>query len=369
MKLISALVLSSCFLIFGCSTPSSTESTDVYGRWVIESDGSVMLDPQPSGLKAWQGGLLMVSDRSAVPSQRLRLRKISIDNAQLKGPNLLMSLSTKLTQSCFADYISGNPDLEALAIDPNDDKVFYLVTEDASGADPMPAMCQQKYANTGSTHYPRLLIRLELQNENSVLMTHVRPIKFSADMEVGNFPNDGIEAMTFGSNRTLYLGIEKDKHTQARIFSLKMDDDFWESEDFAQVSNLSLKLPHYSEGRHPINGMDYYQTPTGGEFLIAAARNDENLWVIDISGKKETRVLPLTFYAELKSESENCVGYEKMDNASIEGVAVFNDTLWLINDPWKKMYPNNIQCTENKENYENFSPLLFSLDIQQAWFQ
>ncbi|MEO9944983.1 MAG: hypothetical protein ABJH28_01875 [Paraglaciecola sp.] len=370
MKLTSTLLaITSCFWMLGCSKPSITDNIDVYGYWVMEHDGTIMKDPQPSGLKAWQGGLLTVSDRSAIPSQRLQLRKISANKAQLNGPDLLISLSPSLANSCFATYISGNPDLEALAIDPDDDKVFYLVTEDASGAEPMPGKCQQKYANTGSTHYPRLLIRLEQQTNSSVLMTHVRPIKFAEEMQVGDFPNDGVEALTFGSNRTLYLGIEKDKQSKARIFSLKMGEGFWGTEDFAEVSDLPLRLPNFSEGRHPINGMDFYQTPAGQEFLIAAARNDGKLWVIDLSGAKETRILPLTFYAELKNGSENCTGFEKMHNASIEGVAVMDDTLWLINDPWKKMYPKNIQCIENKENYENYSPLLFSLKVQAEWFQ
>ncbi|MEP2651810.1 MAG: hypothetical protein ABJH06_07420 [Paraglaciecola sp.] len=370
MKLTSALfALASCLWMVGCSKSSITDNIDVYGYWVMENDGSIMKDPQPSGLKAWKGGLLTVSDRSAIPSQRLLLRKISANEAQLNGPDLSISLSDNLAQSCFAAYISGNPDLEALAIDPNDDKIFYLVTEDASGAEPMSVACQNKYSNTGSTLYPRLLIRLEQQTSSSVLMTHVRPIKFTQEMQVGDFPNDGIEALTFGNNRTLYLGVEKDKQSQARIFSLKMDEDFWGSEDFAVVSDLPLKLPNFSGGRHPINGMDFYQAPAGQEFLIAAARNDGKLWIIDLSGEKETRILPLTFYAELKSGTENCTGFEKMHNASIEGVAVMNDTLWMVNDPWKEMYIKNIQCNENKENYENYSPLLFSLKIQAEWFQ
>ena len=373
MKYCLAFGLLVIFLITACNKHTVIEKTpknlEVYGHWVTELNGQVMLDPQPSGLKSWRGGLLTLSDRSAVASQRLKLRKISTETAKLNGPDMRMSLSTELTQSCFAEYISNNPDLEALAVDPDDDKVFYIVTEDATHAQPMSESCQHKYLKTGSTNYPTLLIRLELQSENSVFMTHVRPIQFTSEMHIGDFPNDGIEALTFGKNRTLYLGIEKDQNKHARIFSLQLNKEFWFSDDFAKVSEVMLKLPKFEKGNHPINGMDYYQPATGGEFLLAAARNDESLWVVDLAGEKETLVLPMTFYAEIKNGSERCEDFEKMDNSSIEGVAVEGDTLWLINDPWKAVYLNNIRCTENRDNFQKFAPLLFSVPIQPSWFE
>ena len=340
----------------------------VNGHWIMEQDGQVMLNPQTSGLVKWRDGLLTLSDRSADPSQRLRLRSILKENASLSGPDLPMILSEELQTSCFAAYISDNPDLEALTVDPENDRVFYVTTEDATGAAPMSEACQQKYQNSGSTSYPTLLVRLELQANNSALMTHIRPIQFTADMQIGDFPNDGVEALAFGQDRTLYLGIEKDSKIQARVFSLKMDSEFWQTDEYAVVSTFALKLPVFDAGNHPINGMDYYQTPDGREFLFAAARNDETLWVVDLSGKKETVILPMKFFAELQSNSEECENYEAMNNASIEGVAVVDNTLWLINDPWKAVYLNNVKCEQNRQNYQMFAPLLFSVPIQAKWF-
>jgi hypothetical protein len=265
--------------------------------------------------------------------------------------------------------VGNNPDLEALAVDPDDDRVFYIATEDATYAAPMSDSCKKTYHKTGSADYPTLLIRLEIQSDNTLLMTHIRPLQFSPDMNIGNFPNDGVEALTFGQNRTLYLGIEKDTNKQAQIFSLHLHSDFWSSDKFAQVSKVALKLPKFNGGNHPINGMDYYQPVTGGEFLLVAARNDESLWVVDLSAKKDTLILPMTFYAQIKNGSERCENYEKMDNSSIEGVAVIDQTLWLINDPWKAVYLNNIQCLENRSNYQKFAPLLFNVAIQQSWFK
>ncbi|WP_158965549.1 hypothetical protein [Paraglaciecola sp. L3A3] len=340
-----------------------------YGHWVKEKNGEITLDPQPSGLTTWRDKLVMLSDRSADPSQRLKLRTVDPKNATLVGPDMKMQLSASALDSCFADYVSDNPDLESLAKDPDKDTIFYMTSEDATSASPMSEMCQKKYKKTGSTDYPRLLIRLEVESSTKVLITHIRPIQFNDKMAVGNFPNDGIEALTFGKNRTLYLGIEKDSAKKARIFSLQLDETFWQTDDFAAVSEVMVKLPIFKGGNHPINGMDFYQTPTGKEFLIAAARNDETLWIIDLAGKKDARIVPINFYAEIINGTGVCQRFEEMDNTSIEGVAIIKDTLWLINDPWKAVYLNNISCPQNKRNYQRFSPLLFSLAIQQSWFE
>lgn len=359
-------------LLVSCGkSPESTQieqKLQVNGHWIMEQNGQAMFNPQTSGLVKWRDKLLTLSDRSADSSQRLRLRSIVKEETLLSGPDFPMILSQELQSSCFAAYISDNPDLEALAVDPEDDKIFYVVTEDASDAAPMSEACQKKYQNSGSTNYPTLLVRLALQDNNTALMTHIRPIQYTAEMQIGDFPNDGVEALAFGQGRTLYLGIEKDINKQARVFSLHLDNQFWQTDEFATVSTVAVKLPVFESGNHPINGMDYYQTPDGRDYLIAAARNDEALWIVDLSGKNETVILPIDFFAEIQSNSAGCENYEAMDNTSIEGVAVIDNTLWLINDPWKAVYLNNVKCEQNRQHYQNFASLLFSLPIQPKWF-
>jgi hypothetical protein len=372
MRIYVGVFIGICSLLVGCTkgheSATIAQNLRINGHWIMELNGQVMLNPQTSGLVKWRDGLLTLSDRSAHASQRLRLRTISQSKALLSGPDFPMILSEELQTSCFAAYITDNPDLEALTVDPDDDRIFYVVTEDATYADPMSEVCQQKYLESGSTNYPTLLARLELQTNNTVLITHIRPIQFTADMQIGDFPNDGVEALAFGQARTLYLGIEKDINKHARIFSLQLHSEFWQSDEFAVVTNFALKLPAFDSGNHPINGMDYYQTPDGREFLLVAARNDETLWVVDLSGKKETLILPIDFFAEIQTNSDGCENYETMDNASIEGVAVVDNTLWLVNDPWKAVYLNNVKCAQNRAHYQKFAPLLFSVPIQPKWF-
>jgi len=56
-------------------------------------------------------------------------------------------------------------------------------------------------------------------------------------------------------------------------------------------------------------------------FLIAAARNDNQIWIIDISKEQATKILPMNFYAP--PIDDKCTSAYKMHNSSIEGVARF----------------------------------------------
>jgi hypothetical protein len=374
MKLSFAAMVAGSIL-FACSPnnpPVAVKKPDtaiaVYGTWITEPDGTVMIDPQPSGLANWRDKLITLSDRSAIEAHRLRLRTITPETASMPDSGMKMHLADEVKSNCFSGYVSRNPDLESLVVDPDNDNILYMVTEDATYDGELSEQCRNNYQNSGSTTFPFLLVRIAIQDQETALITHIRPLQFSAEMQIGDTPNDGIEAMAFGRNRTLYLGLERDSHKHARIFSLPMTMDFWQSTDFARLQDAKLNLPAFDKGNHPINGMDYYQTPQGGEYLIASARNDSKLWIIDLKGQKPTRILPLEFYAQLTSSTDNCQDWEKMDNASIEGVAVIGQTVWMVNDPWKEAYPKNILCLQNKTNYENYSPLLFNLPIQASWF-
>ena len=77
----------------------------------------------------------------------------------------------------------------------------------------------------------------------------------------------------------------------------------------------------------------------------------------------------MTFLAPVVSENIECNGWERIGNTSLEGVAVANNNIWLINDPWKAHYMDNVKCVENHNKYQQFSPLLFTLPISKQWFE
>jgi hypothetical protein len=370
-------------LFFALSVVTAVFADDTYqhvtlkGKWLVEKSGEGMLDPQTSALTLWRGKLLSLSDRSAHLSQQKQIHIIDADHGVVAETSLKMVMSANVKNSCFAKYLAGKPDFEALVVDPNNDRNFIVATEDAYQEKLSPA-CQQRFGNTGSTDYPSLLVQLTLNDNNTLLMTHVRPLKFNASFNVGNFSNDGIEAMAFGQNNVLYLGLEKDSKSSARIFSLQVRKDFWQSDDFIQVLDTQVMLPEFKKGQHPINGMDYLHVKGHLGYLVAAARNDDQLWIIDLAKQKPTKIIAMSFLAPIKEGSEQCIGnidnkndsvqgWELIRNTSLEGVAIDNDRIWLINDPWKAHYLDNVKCLSNQDNYKRMTPLIFSLPIADGW--
>jgi len=368
MKLLPflAIYLSTSYVL---ADEISHQQVTLKGKWLVEENGKVMLDPQTSALKLWKDKLLSLSDRSADLSQKKQLHIIEPSTAVVAEESLTMTLSNNVKASCFYQYLADKPDYEALAVDPNNDNVFFVVTEDARKGVQLSKECQRQFKETGSTKYPSLLARLEIDENNLLEMTHVRPLQFDEAFNVGNFPNDGIEGMAYGKNNTLYLALEKDNNGLARIFSLELSEKFWRSSEFAPVVDTQVILPSFEKGRHPINGIDYLPVDNHPGFIAAAARNDNQLWIIDLARVKPTKVISMTFLAPVVSENIQCNGWERIANTSLEGVAVANDNIWLINDPWKTHYMDNVKCVENRNKYQQFSPLLFTLPISKQWFE
>jgi hypothetical protein len=363
-------------LIITVSTNDTSSSDDnaalnskimLQGKWITETNGQAMLDPQTSGLKHWRGKLLSISDASADSSQQKQLHVIDPSSAVLDPEIMQITMSDTVQQGCFADYLTDKPDYEALAVNPNNDSEIIIVTEDATRGTGLSKECMQRFNNSGSTEYPSLLVRLLVKDKNTLEISNVRPLQFAADFNVGNFPNDGIEGLAFGQNNQLYLALEKDQQKQARIFSVQTGQDFWSTDDFAPVADPELFLPKFSSGNHPLNGMDYLAVNGKPGFLIAAARNDSKLWIIDLAKQQPTKVIELGFLAPTNMSDGSCNVWDEMDNASIEGLGIIGDTIWMVNDPWKRNYMKNVICPSNKAKFKAMSPLLFSMPIEKQW--
>jgi hypothetical protein len=67
--------------------------------------------------------------------------------------------------------------------------------------------------------------------------------------------------------------------------------------------------------------------------------------------------------------NQNCKKWEPMTSTSLEGIAVSDEQIWMINDPWPKHYSDNIRCISNRKKFENLVPLLFTIPISDKWFQ
>ncbi|WP_371195398.1 hypothetical protein [Glaciecola sp. SC05] len=375
LAILAILLLNSFHPLSHANLQTSSESAllsiqpslSLYGQWITEADGSTMLDPQTSGLIANELGWWTISDASADASQIQRLHLMDKRSAQLIQKFGPMQLSSAVLQTCFASYLSNKPDYEAMVFHPLKSDAWILVTEDATRGEPLTDQCKSIFANSGSTEYPTLLVEVMLDGQ-SLIVTGVRAIQFDPNDQVGNSPNDGIEGLAVGRNNRLFLGLEKDANSQPRVFYVDITHDFFaQSGTFSRAADAGLTLPQFDQGNHPINGMDIYFPNADSEgFLIAAARNDNELWVIDLAKRLPTKIIPLSFFAP--SASPECPSYHKMNNASLEGVAVDGETLVVVNDPWRANYMKNVVCPADKARYERMSPLIFTTPIQSSWF-
>lgn len=340
------------------------------GQWLVDEEEQLLVDPQPSGLTFWQDRLVMISDASANITQVKKLHFFDPFTGERAFASPQYDIAEDLATPCFTQYLNTKPDLEALIKDPHNANGFITVTEDASVLGQLSQTCQQQFRTTHSTAYPTVLVRLDWDGEK-LLVTGTRAVQFPKSARVGNFPNDGIEGLAYYNNR-LYLSLEKDSQYRAQIFTTSLDDKFWQQADFVRVETWDASLPNLHQGDsqlipHPINGTDIV-TYRGVNWLVAAARNDNQLWLVDLDNKQTTKVVELRYLAPNRlpnrSFDSSCAQYSVMNNASLEGVAINGDDVYLVNDPWKKNYWKNTQCASTRPAYHHLmSGLLFKTDI------
>jgi len=360
------LCLSIIFLLTcAANAIADNKTVTALGEWVIDENGKTMLDPQTSGLLAIEGKLYSLSDTSADVSQLNLLHVIDPVHAKIVGQHKITSFSQEVKSSCFYDYLASKPDYEAMVRHPLSPEKWIWVTEDASYADPLSNECKNRFSNTGSTEFPTLLVLLN-QNGDQLEVEGVRPIQFMDESQVGDFSNDGIEGLAVTQDNQLLLALEKDIQGNPRIFSANITQDMFKQDEFLQVRDAGLSIPKFESGNHPINGMDVFYPSNEQGFLIAAARNDNEIWLIDLNKTLPTRRQKIIFKAP--SAGDECNVPYPLNNSSIEGVAVMGDSVFLINDPWKINYHKNIQCSEDKEGYLRYSPLLFKLPLKSLGF-
>ena len=395
------VVLVSTFVLFGCAasqnntvSPSiaikSTNVSDVslsqandtfnhatlVGKWLTQNDGALMVDPQTSGLTFMDGRLYSVSDASAKSNQLRRLHVIDKNTAEVTQKLGPIEIAPHIqNKSCFAAYLNKQPDYEALLAIPNKTNQWLLVTEDGTRGDKIEGDCLHAFTNNYFTRYPALLVKVELIDDKLVL-TGVRAIEFDpADntdkRDLGTYiENDGIEGLALTRDNRLLFGIEQDANRSARVFEYPYTDTLFDTVDsFIKVTDARLQLPLHISLINPINGMDvYYPDAQSDGYLITIARNNDQLWILDLASQRPAIIVDLTLYAPSHEKcGENAV--HKIRNTALEAAAVHNNMLYLINDPWRQQYPKNVTCSHDKVYYDGFTPLLFQTPINPNWFK
>ena len=351
-------------------------SVTAVGKWLTESNGQFMQNPQTSGLTFMGDSLYSISDASALNNQIRRLHVINKNTAEVEQKLGPITIAPHiLSTSCFADHLNNRPDYEALVAIPNKPNQWIAVTEDGTRGKKIEGDCFKKFTNNYFTRYPALIVKLELVDE-MLMLTGVRAIEFNPNDNIDkrslgdDIENDGIEGLAFTRNNRVLFGVEQDLNRSARVFEIAYSEDFFDSIDsFIKVKNSGLKFPDHMAFINPINGMDvYYPNADSQGYLITAARNNNQLWILDLSKQSPAVIVDLNFYApsDAKCGKE---AIHKIRNTGLEGVAVNKTTLYLINDPWQQQYPNNVTCVHDKDKYQGFVPLLFELAINPDWFK
>jgi hypothetical protein len=347
----------------------ATAQQPVAGKWLTDLHGQTLADPQSSGFTWRHNEIIHIGDNSADAPLLNKLLRINPQTAQLNAAPLAITVADTVLNSCFGELFAQHPDFEALTWNRQDDTVFVTVTEDSAFISLSPE-CKQRYGDTNATDYPTLLVKIETDQALSrAEITAVRPVQFPKAANVGNAPNDGIEGLAFDNSGYLYLALEQNAANAPMIFKTPYDSNFWQQDGYVTVQDTAFVLPVADNNDHPINDLDYLPSPKAGHpgYLVAVARNDDQLWIIDLSQQQPPFVQQLEFYAPTGSDN-SCPAYEKLVQTAIEGVAVHADMLYLVNDAWKKHYADNIQCPANAANFNKFAPLMFSTPIDPRWF-
>lgn len=364
MKLASWIVFASWIGAF----PVLAEQA-LTGLWLSDSQFKPLPDPQMSGVTWHRDNLVMIADQSAAPEMRMKLFRFNPQNATLTSTPVPITLSKAVREGCFGDYLANSPDLEALTWDRVDDSTFITVTEDASRAQLSPT-CARKFSQTNSTKYPTLLLKISIDAAFSrAEITGVRPVQFPLEAQVGDQPNDGIEGLAIDNLQNLYLALEKDLSGKPALFKTRLTADFWAKDNFVKVISANLTLPKLDERPHPINDLEFLPSPIIGHpgYLVAVARNDDQLWIFDLTNRVAPYVHPLSFFIKT-DDSGLCPQYERVVQTALEGVTVHDGQMYLVNDPWKQHYAENIQCDVNAANFNAYASLMFSTPYDPRWF-
>jgi len=356
-------------LLLACTSLCSANEQPVAGKWITDQSGQTLLNPQSSGFTWRHDELIHIGDNSADASMRDKLLRINPKTAALNAAPIAITVSAQVLNGCFGELFTNHPDFEALTWDRLDDTVFVTVTEDSAHI-MLSAACKKQFGKTNSTDYPTLLVKIESDKAlTKAEISAVRPVQFPKRAKVGNAPNDGIEGLAIDNDGNLYLALEQNSDNAPMIFKTTYSANFWQQDGYVKVQDSGFVLPVPDNKDHPINDLDYLPSPKANHpgYLVAAARNDDQLWIIDLTQQQPPFVQQIAYYAPTGSDNI-CLSYEKMVQTAIEGVAVHGDFLYLVNDAWKQHYKDNIQCPANAENFSKFAPLLFTVPLDPRWF-
>lgn len=276
--------------------------------------GSFRRGLQTSGLIVQGDELWSIGDqRSEHPGHVFRIRP---ESGRMAGPPVRMAPPPARPGESphFATYRAiANSDFEGLAADPTDPSRLYAVTEDK-----VPWVAELRV-----TRRPKAPPSVEIRQLARIRL----PAGISPWRDDSNFQMEGIAVSSDGA--TIYLAFERATDDLPRILRVEAARAR-EGEDLTPavvpVDFASLpRRPDKARARLNINDIAFLES-SGTSCLLAVARDQERVLLIDLSAGRVTRCIDL----DVRDPGGNSILW-----VSPEGLAVDpgRGVLWVINDP------------------------------------
>jgi len=343
-----------------------TTLAPVKGVWVLTSEGktvpaeSFRRGLQTSGLFHGQGLLWSVGDqRSQYPGHLLL---VDPSTGRLVGRPIRLEAPDDDSDSLVAAYRAlSNSDLEGLTRHPSKIDTLYAVTEDKhqwvieirldAPAGVSIASARETVREARAARIRARLVRISKLE----FPENVRPFRDDT--------NSRLEGVTFfpGEN-ALLLAYERLDDELPRLFRVGFESDGGVQRrpslvpiDFSKVSRRSDK----SRARLNINGVVAFER-AGRKWVIAVARDQERLLIIDLEARRVVRALDL----ELRSPEG-----KRMLWVSPEGVAADPGVgkVWVINDP--DSIRGNYRLLKDEKatgKFAEYAPQLFGFEMAKV---
>ncbi len=344
------------------------ESQLIQGRWIFDAQGQAVKgrpERRERGLQT--SGLVARSTKTndqvktilwSVGDQRSefagQLFQIDPKKAWLSGSPIPLILPEKLDRE-EQDFPQlhqlrawPNPDFEGLATHPNKPNTLIAITED-----------RQSWL---------LSLELETQNDKTrARLTQLTEVKFPKGTqpykEDKNFRLEGITSR-MNSEGELFLAYERHEDGLPKIFKVKLPQKTkspFNASTQAQLLNIDLSQVGFRPGkgraRLNFNGLTSLKW-MNREWLLAVARDQERLVIIDVEKQRVTSTV------DLHLRSPNGL---KMLWVSPEGVALNlkENKLWIVNDPDSVRGNYRLQKNEKAQgHFESLVPQLFELELK-----
>jgi len=333
-------------IVLACAAiaaPAPAGTVRSQGIFVLDHEGkSVPPDAfrrglQTSGLAFRDGILWSVGDqRSNFPSYIFAIRP---DTGRLARPPVRIEVPAR-TPETEAYPSRSNPDSEAIACHPGKPNVFVICLEmDGDFV---------------------VELRYEPEKERAAVLRAMRPRLDPPAKPFRDDTNYGLEGIALRADGKIFIAYERATDGLPRIY-----EGTWpETGCDLALKDMAIPFdsvpPREGKGRWNINDIALAKDGAGRDVLVALARDNERLVVIDLEKRTIARVVDM----DLRGTEGEALHW-----VSPEGLAIdpAGGKLWVISDPDSVTVPSNYRRASDAAPaglFLDLAPLLFAFKLR-----